>query len=76
MRVVRGPDRLAAIGGYGGYIHLWHHLWLEGNIRLSPEHTGFAWVDQAAYAALDVMPGVDEDLTHFGIWPRRAKRPR
>jgi 8-oxo-dGTP diphosphatase len=75
MRTLRGPDRLKAIGGYGGFIHLWHALWLEGTIRLSGEHTEYAWVDRETYAGLDVMPGVDEDLTHFGIWPGRAKRP-
>ncbi|GEM_PF-228550 len=75
LRTLRGPDRLTAIGGYGGFIHLWHQLWLDGTITLSSEHTGYAWVDQKAYAALDMMPGVDEDLTHFGIWPARAKRP-
>jgi 8-oxo-dGTP pyrophosphatase MutT (NUDIX family) len=74
LRNLRGPDRLIAIGGYGGHIHLWHQLWLGGNIVLSAEHTGFAWVDPSGYAALDVMPGVDEDLTHFGIWPGRARR--
>lgn len=74
LRNLRGPDRLTAIGGYGGFIYLWHQLWLGGNIVLSAEHTAFAWVDPAAYAALDVMPGVDEDLTHFGIWPGRAGR--
>jgi 8-oxo-dGTP diphosphatase len=76
MRALRGPDTLKAIGGYGGFIHLWHYLWLDGAIRLSGEHTEYAWVDQAAYARLDVMPGVDEDLTHFGIWPGRAGLPR
>jgi 8-oxo-dGTP diphosphatase len=75
MRVLRGPETLKAIGGYGGFIHLWHQLWLGGTIRLSEEHTEYAWVDPASYAGLDVMPGVDEDLTHFGIWPGRAKRP-
>ncbi|MEO6095732.1 MAG: NUDIX domain-containing protein [Fibrobacteria bacterium] len=74
LRNLRGPDRLAAIGGYGGFIHLWHQLWLGGNIVLSLEHTGFVWVDPSGYAKLDVMPGVDEDLTHFGIWPGRAGR--
>ncbi|MDB5049767.1 MAG: GDP-mannose mannosyl hydrolase [Fibrobacteres bacterium] len=71
----RGPDTLKAIGGYGGFIHLWHMLWSGGEIRLSAEHTAYAWVDRAAYARLEVMPGVDEDLTHFGIWPERAERP-
>jgi 8-oxo-dGTP diphosphatase len=75
MQALRGPDTLRAIGGYGGFIHLWHQLWLGGTIRLSEEHTEYAWVDPAAYAGMDVMPGVDEDLTHFGIWPGRAKRP-
>lgn len=80
VRVLRGPDTLKAIGGYGGFIHLWHYLWLDGDIRLSAEHTEYAWVDQAAYvrlySRLDVMPGVNEDLTHFGIWPGRAGLPR
>jgi 8-oxo-dGTP diphosphatase len=76
VRMLRGPDTLTAIGGYGGFIHLWHCLWLDGVINLSAEHTEYAWVDQAAYARLDVMPGVDEDLAHFGIWPGRAGLPR
>jgi 8-oxo-dGTP pyrophosphatase MutT (NUDIX family) len=74
LRTLKGPDTLKAIGGYGGFIHLWHMLWLGGTIRLSAEHTEFAWVDQAEYALMDIMPGVDEDLTHFGIWPERVKR--
>ena len=76
MRALRGPDTLKAIGGYGGFIHLWHYLWLDGAISLSAEHTEYAWVDRNAYARMDVMPGVDEDLTHFGIWPGRAGLPR
>lgn len=76
MSALRGPDTLRAIGGYGGFIHLWHCLWLDGAIRLSDEHTEYAWVDRHAYSRLDVMPGVDEDLTHFGIWPGRAGLPR
>ncbi len=75
LRNLRGPETLRAIGGYGGFIHLWHMLWLGGEIRLSSEHTEYAWVDLTDYMALDVMPGVDGDLTHFGIWPERAKRP-
>jgi 8-oxo-dGTP diphosphatase len=74
LRNLRGPERLVAIGGYGGFIHLWHQLWLGGSIILSAEHTEFTWVDPSGYAALDVMPGVDEDLTHFGIWPGRTAR--
>ncbi|MEO7426162.1 MAG: NUDIX domain-containing protein [Fibrobacteria bacterium] len=78
VRTLRGPDTLAAIGGYGGFIHLWHMLWLGGEIRLSGEHTEYAWLDCEAYreihARMEIMPGVDEDLTHFGIWPERAAR--
>jgi 8-oxo-dGTP pyrophosphatase MutT (NUDIX family) len=75
MRTLRGPETLPAIGPYGGFIHLYHCHWVGGTIRLSPEHTGFAWVGREAYAAMEIMPGVDEDLTHFGVWPGRAPRP-
>jgi 8-oxo-dGTP diphosphatase len=75
IRMERGPETLKAIGGYGGRIHLWVARWVEGNIALSEEHTEYAWVDREVYARLDVMPGVSEDLGHFGIWPARADRP-
>lgn len=68
IRMLRGPETLKAIGGYGGCIHLWHALWVDGSIVLSEEHTEYAWVDREVYARLDVMPGVSEDLRHFGIW--------
>lgn len=75
LRSLRGPDTLKAIGGYGGFIHLWLMEWVDGSIRLSDEHTDFAWVGSDGYAALDIMPGVDEDLVHFGIRPGRGNRP-
>lgn len=68
LRMVRGPETLKAIGGYGGCIHLWVARWAGGNIALSEEHTEFAWVGRERYAGLAVMPGVSEDLDHFGIW--------
>lgn len=75
LRMVRGPEILKAIGGYGGCIHIWVARWAGGNIALSEEHTEYAWVSEQAYSGLDVMPGVSEDLGHFGIWPSRADRP-
>ena len=71
LRMVRGPETLAAIGGYGGHIHIWQALWVDGTIRLSREHTAYAWVGPEEYARLEIMPGVDHDLDHFGIWPQR-----
>lgn len=68
IRMERGPETLKAIGGYGGCIHMWVARWVGGNIALSEEHTEYAWVGKDAYLALDVMPGVNEDLDHFGIW--------
>ncbi len=72
IRMLRGPETLKAIGGYGGCIHLWHALWVDGNIRLSEEHTEWAWVGREVFGRLDVMPGVSQDLDHFGIWGARA----
>jgi 8-oxo-dGTP pyrophosphatase MutT (NUDIX family) len=76
LRVQRGPETLKAIGGYGGCIHIWQALWVDGSIALSPEHTDYAWVGPDAYARLDIMPGVDYDLDHFGIWPGRERKGR
>jgi 8-oxo-dGTP diphosphatase len=76
LRMVRGPETLKAIGGYGGRIHIWQALWVDGTIALSREHTRYAWVGPEGYARLDIMPGVDYDLDHFGIWPRRVRKGR
>ena len=81
IRMVRGPETLKAIGGYGGCIHIWVARWVDGNITLSEEHTEYAWVDRDVFRNLDIMPGVREDLDHFGIWrpsgtgATRADRP-
>lgn len=72
LQRIAGPDKLPCIGPFGGFIHLDHCLWLGGSIRLSHEHTEYIWVDSQCYASLDVMPGIDEDLSHFGIWPGRG----
>lgn len=74
LRRIAGPDKLVAVGPYLGFIHLDHCLWLGGVIRLSPEHTGYIWTDPVGYATLDVMPGIDEDLAHFGIWPEHGRK--
>lgn len=76
LRMVRGPETLRAIGGYGGRIHIWHGLWVDGTIRLSEEHTALVWAGPEEYARLDIMPGVDYDLDHFGIWPARERKGR
>lgn len=74
LRMLGGPETLKAIGGYGGRIHIWRALWIDGTIALSREHTRFAWVGPEAYVRLDIMPGVDYDLDHFGIWPQRERK--
>ncbi len=67
---------LAAMGPlrdsyYGGVyeIYLFHHRWLDGEIRLNHEHTQYAWVDRNSYKNYPVMDGIDEDIRYFGIWP-------
>ena len=65
-----GP--LPAVGLKGGLVHLFHYTWVSGQLHLNHEHTGFQWVDQATYVDMDVMPGVEADLTYFGIWPGRT----
>jgi hypothetical protein len=74
LRMLRGPETLKAVGGYGGRIHIWQATWVDGTIALSREHTRYAWVGPEAYARLDIMPGVDYDLDHFGIWPQRERK--
>ncbi len=68
-----GP--LPSIGENPGSVHLYKYHYQGGAIRLNPEHTQFQWVDQTAYATFDLMPGVDLDLTYFGIWPERPRKP-
>ncbi len=56
---------------YGGVyeIHLFHFLWLGGEIRLNREHTDYAWVSCEEYKNYPVMAGIDEDIRYLGIWP-------
>lgn len=63
---VLGP--VPAEGFPGARIYLFRYRWLGGPIALSDEHTRYAWVDQAAFPALDVMHGVRADLAYFGLW--------
>lgn len=64
-------------GCYGGRyeIHLFHYRWRGGCVRLNEEHTAFAWIAPADYAALDVMAGLDEDLLLLDVWPYAALDP-
>ena len=57
---------------YGGIyeIHLFHHHWTKGTIRLNHEHTGYAWVCKENFKHYAVMDGIDEDLLYLNIWPR------
>ncbi|MGQ0657063.1 MAG: NUDIX hydrolase [Chromatiales bacterium] len=59
---------------YGGRyeIHLFHYLWIDGEIALNCEHTAFAWVSCGRYPEFEVMDGIDEDLAYLDIWPRRC----
>ncbi len=64
-----GPVRDTLYGGLYE-IHLFHYLWLRGDIELGEEHTGFAWVGRETYRDYDVMDGIDEDLAWLEVWPR------
>lgn len=61
---------------YGGKyeIHLFHHRWLGGEVRLNHEHTEFAWVSKEDFKKYDAMNGVDEDILYLNIWPREFLR--
>ncbi len=63
-----GPVRDTRYGGIYE-IHLFHWDWLGGAIRLNEEHTDYAWVASAGYRDLEVMDGVDEDISLLRIWP-------
>jgi len=63
-----GPVRDSLYGGIYE-LHLFHHRWLGGAIRLNQEHTEYAWVGREHYRGYSVMDGVDEDIHYFGIWP-------
>ena len=74
LRMLRGPETLKAVGGFGSRVYIWLSRWVDGTIHLSQEHTDYAWAGPEAYARLDIMPGLDYDLDHFGIWPQRERK--
>lgn len=56
---------------YGGNyeVHLFHFTWSAGTVILNEEHTDFRWIDKSAFAKLDTVLGVDEDIYYLEIWP-------
>jgi 8-oxo-dGTP diphosphatase len=56
--------------GTGYLFHLFHYRFLGGEVRLNEESTEWAWVGREEYRSYPVMNGIDEDIDHFGIWPR------
>ncbi len=75
-----GPDftieSLATLGPvrdsyYGGVyeIYLFHHRWLDGEVKLNHEHSSYAWVSREDFRDYTVMDGIDEDIRYFDIWP-------
>jgi 8-oxo-dGTP pyrophosphatase MutT (NUDIX family) len=61
-----GPVADAVTGAFE--VHLFHYRWLDGSVELNDEHTDYAWVSAQEYPNYDVMTGIDDDLTYFGIW--------
>lgn len=55
---------------YGGIFQIWlyHYRWHGGVVILNPEHTEYAWVDQAALSRYPLMHGIEEDIRYLGIW--------
>ena len=56
-------------------IHLYHMRWQSGPIVLNHEHTAYCWADVETYRALELMPGIEEDIALLDIWPRAALNP-
>jgi len=79
LRLEASLGPLPAIGHAGGTVHLFRYTCLSGSPELNHEHTAYLWLDEATFIAsmadLDLMPGVQEDLTYFGIWPDRFRAP-
>jgi 8-oxo-dGTP pyrophosphatase MutT (NUDIX family) len=61
-----GP--IPAIGLQDGLVHLFRYTMVSGQIALNHEHTEYQWSNQDGLLGFDLMPGVTEDLTYFGIW--------
>lgn len=76
LRLDARLEPLPAIGAKGGSVHLFLFTSRSGIPKLNHEHTAYLWMDKSTFTAsmdvLDLMPGVQEDLTYFGIWPDRA----
>lgn len=82
IREELGPDvklvleeRLDAVPGLGQahlIVHLFKYRWAGGTVRLNEEHTRFAWVAESEFGTLDVIAGVEADLTYFNLWPGRT----
>jgi 8-oxo-dGTP diphosphatase len=68
LRLVSQLGPLPAIGIKAGTVHLFHFIWVSGVIHLNPEHTAYQWVNRYTLNSLELMPGVQDDLTFFGIW--------
>lgn len=67
-------SRIGPVPGLGQahlIVHLFKYRWLGGEVMLNEEHTRFAWITEAEFRTLDVIAGVDADLTYFEIWPGR-----
>jgi 8-oxo-dGTP diphosphatase len=70
-------NRVGPVPGLGQshlVVHLFHYDYLGGEVILNEEHTRFAWIEETEFRTLDVIAGVEEDLTYFGLWPRRIRR--
>lgn len=70
-------SRVGPVPGLGQshlLVHLFHYAYLGGEVVLNEEHTGFSWIEESEFRTLDVISGVVEDLTYFGLWPRLTRR--
>ena len=63
-----GPVRDSYYGGVYE-IYLFHHRWLDGEVKLNREHSSYAWVSREDFRDYTVMDGIDEDIRYFDIWP-------
>ena len=71
---LRLEESLSPVVGLGQahlLVHLFRYRWLAGEVRLNEEHTRFAWIAEGEFRTLDVIAGVDADLTYFKLWPAR-----
>lgn len=71
LRLEESLDPVEGLGQPHLLVYLFRYRWLSGEVRLNEEHTRFAWIAEAEYRTLDVIAGVDADLTYFRLWPNR-----